>query len=134
VAASFLRTLLSAPPGAGCQLVNARTGLVLASVVETAVDSATRRRGLLGRDSLPPGHALVIAPCPAIHTFFMRFPIDVVFASRDGRVLGVRRNVRPWRIAFASRAFAAIEWSAGSIAPADVRVGDTLTCAITASR
>ena len=50
----------------------------------------------------------------AIHTFAMRFAIDVLFVSKDGRVLKVRRGVRPGRIAAAWRAFAVIELPAGS--------------------
>ena len=72
--------------------------LPLATTVEAAVDSASRNRGLLGRDSLAPGHALVIAPSNGIHTFFMRFPIDVIFVARDGRVVKLARAVKPWRI------------------------------------
>ena len=77
------------------------------------VDRETRNRGLLGHRSFPRGVALVLAPCSAIHTWFMRFPIDVIFANRDGVVVKVCRNVRPWRIAFAWGAFAAIEFAAG---------------------
>ena len=55
-------------------------------MLETAFDSGTRRRGLLGRDDLAAGTAMVLAPCNAVHTCRMRFPIDVVFAARDGRV------------------------------------------------
>ena len=54
-------------------LLNERTGRVVASAVEVAETSETRRRGLLGRDSLDPSAALIIAPCWSIHTFFMRF-------------------------------------------------------------
>ena len=110
--AHFLAPLLSAP-ATSCPLVNERLGVTLATRVSGAFDSRSRRRGLLGREAMSSGTALAIAPCGAIHTFFMRFPIDVVFANRDGVVLKVCRNVRPWRIAFAWGAFAAIEFAAG---------------------
>ena len=45
----------------------------------TALDSKSRRKGLLGRDTLADRHALVLAPCGSVHTFGMRFPIDVLF-------------------------------------------------------
>src|SRR5262249_22224315 len=105
---------------------NARTGAILASALEPAFDSATRRRGLLGRDAMPEGSGLVIAPCSGIHTCFMRFPIDIIFAKRDGRIVTVRRQVAPWRIALSLRAFAVIELPAGALDRADLHVGDAL--------
>ncbi len=105
---------------------NARTGLPLATSLEGAFDSESRRRGLLGREGLAPGAALVIAPCNSIHMFFMKFPIDVVFVRKDGTVLRTVANVRPWRIALSPRAFAAIELAVGSIERSGTRAGDVL--------
>ena len=106
-------------------LVNQRTNQIVASSVEIAGTSKTRRRGLLGRDSLPSSAALIIAPCSSIHTFFMRFVIDVVFVDRNGRVRKVVRNIKPWRIAASLGAYAVIEMTGGAVA-ADLRVGDRL--------
>ncbi len=89
----FLRPLLARHPVAQA-LVNERTGSVVAETLETAFDSGTRRRGLLGRDDLAAGTALVLAPCNAVHTVRMRFPIDVVFVARDGRVTKIVRAAR----------------------------------------
>lgn len=99
---------------------------MLASRVEPAVDSPARRRGLLGRASLPAGDALILAPCNSVHTCFMRFPIDVVFVARDGRIISMSRAVTPWRIRFALRAFAVIELPAGTLEGYDTRVNDIL--------
>lgn len=107
-------------------IVNESTGVPLATTVETAFDSASRRRGLLGRTSLARRHALVIAPSNAIHTFFMRFAIDVVFAAKDGTVVGLRRALRPWRLAISPRAFCTIELPAGTIQRDSIAVGDRL--------
>ena len=98
----------------------------LATTVETAFDSAARKKGLLGRDSLDENTALVIAPCSAVHTFAMRFPIDVMFASRDGRILKLRHDVKASRITGAIRAFAVVEMAAGTLERAGVRIGDRL--------
>jgi uncharacterized membrane protein (UPF0127 family) len=98
----------------------------VAASLEPAFDSASRKRGLLGRDALPPGHALIIAPSNMVHTFFMRFPIDVVFAARDGRVLKVRANVPARRIVAALRAFAVIEMAANEVGRSDTKAGDRL--------
>jgi hypothetical protein len=91
-----------------------------------AFDSASRRRGLLKRDFLPEGSALVIAPTNAIHTFFMRFAIDVAFVARDGRVLTVRRAMPPWRMAGAWGGYAVVELAAGALDRAAVQPGDLL--------
>lgn len=116
-------------PAARHRLKNTRTGVPIASHIEAALDRTTRKRGLLGRTGLPSGHALVIAPSNLVHTFFMRFAIDIVFVRRDGTVVKVRRSVPARRIAGALRAFAVIEMAAGSIGEADLRRGDRLELA-----
>src|SRR5512138_3540104 len=93
-------------PSARFRLVNTRTGRAIADSVVGAFDPAARRRGLLGRDGLSAGEALIIAPTNAIHTFFMRFDIDVAFVARDGRIVKLRQSMPPWRLAFAIGAFA----------------------------
>ena len=108
------------------RLINARTGQTVAEPVEFAVTSASRRRGLLGRDRLDRGAALVIAPCNSIHMFFMRFAIDVVYVDRAGRVRKIVRALRPWRISAAMSAYAVIEFGAGSLDGRDVVRGDRL--------
>jgi uncharacterized membrane protein (UPF0127 family) len=122
---AFLHPLASRR-GAEAVIVNECTGVPVATRIESAFDSTSRRRGLLGRDSLAPRHAVVIAPTQAIHTWFMRFAIDVVFAAKDGTVVDLRRAVQPWRIAVAPRAFCAIELAAGSIDRESIAVGDRL--------
>src|SRR5260221_667539 len=68
----FLEDLLK--PGSAVYLLsNARTGQVVARHLELAGNSKARRRGLLGRTSLSPDAVMIIAPCDAIHTFFMKF-------------------------------------------------------------
>jgi len=69
---------------------------------------------------------MLIAPSNAVHTFFMRFPIDVAFLARDGRVLKVRHAVPARRMTAAIRAYAVAELPAGTLQRADVRAGDTL--------
>jgi hypothetical protein len=113
--------------GAGrYELLNIERSSVVATRVEPAFDSKTRRRGLLGRDSVPENYALIIAPCGSVHTFFMRFPLDLVFVSKDGTVVKTCRSVKPWRIAGALRAFAVIEAAAGFIDRAEIVPGDVM--------
>ncbi|MCC6990173.1 MAG: DUF192 domain-containing protein, partial [Acidobacteria bacterium] len=101
-------------------------GHLLATHATLAGDSTSRRRGLLDRDGLAAGEGLVIAPTQGIHTFGMRFPIDVVFADRLGRVVHVAEAVPPSRIRLAWRGFAAIELAAGACRSAALRRGDRL--------
>src|SRR5713226_6840196 len=68
-------------------VVNKARGCVLGQAIERADDSKTRRKGLLKRTGLQKGEGLWIVPCEAIHTFFMRFAIDVVFLDRNKRVV-----------------------------------------------
>jgi len=103
-----------------------RSGRWLAPHCELAGTSTARRRGLAGRDTLVDGHALVIAPTQGIHTFGMRFPIDVVAISRAGRVLTIRRCLPAWRVVLSLRAFAIAELAAGAAAAADLEPGDVL--------
>ena len=106
------------------RLLNARTGATVASVVEIAATRVDRRRGLLGRHTLDVSAALILAPCAAVHTVFMQFPIDVVFVNRDGEVRTIVRNLQPWRIAVSPRAYAAVELAGGS--DRDLVPGDRL--------
>ncbi len=122
---SFLSPLLRSG-GSSLALTNTRHQRVVARTLLTAFDSKSRRTGLLGRDSLPEGHALIIAPSQAIHTFSMRFSIDVAFVAKDGLVLKVRHAVPPRRIAVSLRAFAVIELPAGALEASDTKPGDRL--------
>ena len=124
----FLEPLLKAN-AAPHVLLNERAGAVVAHDLELAGDSRTRTRGLLGRSGIGTGEAMIIAPCNAVHTFFMRFTIDVVFADRSGRVVKLCRRLRPWRIGIGPRGFAAVELEAGSIDAGGIAAGDRLVIA-----
>jgi uncharacterized protein len=121
----FLQPLLKRSAAATALCVEGRE-TPLATTIETAFDSASRKRGLLGREGLADGTALVIAPCSAVHTFAMRFPIDVIFAGRDGRIIKMRQAMPVSRVSGALRAFAVIEMAAGTIERAALRLGDRL--------
>ncbi len=113
-------------PDAVWRLVNTRNGTILADVLEGAFDSQTRNRGLLGRSGLPSDRALVLAPCWGVHTFFMKFPIDIAFVDRSGKVLKLVHRLGPWRIRAMPRAFGVIEFSADALASSDTRRSDLL--------
>ena len=121
----FLEPLLKASAD-GLALYAIGRDAPVATVLEAAFDSTSRNRGLLGRDALAADTALVIAPCSAVHTFAMRFPIDVIFAARDGRVVKIRHSVPASRIAVGLGAFAVIEMAAGAAVRAGLHAGDRL--------
>jgi uncharacterized membrane protein (UPF0127 family) len=130
VSASRPRSFLGAASGgAACGLRLERTGAWVIHDLTLAGDSSTRRRGLLGRTSLADGDGLVIVPSQGIHTFGMRFRIDVLGVARDGRVLKIRSAVPPWRFVFCLRAFAMVELPAGAAERMGVQEGDTLLAA-----
>src|SRR4051812_43798412 len=107
-------------------LRNRRTGAVVASRLLPALDSETRRTGLLKHHGLPEGEAMLIAPTNAIHTFFMKFPIDVAFVRKDGRIVKIRAAMPAWRMSAAWGGHAVVEMAAGSFARAETRTGDVL--------
>jgi uncharacterized membrane protein (UPF0127 family) len=86
----------------------------------------SRMRGLLGRSELRPGEGLLLRPASAIHTWFMRFPIDAVFLDRDWRVVGISDDVRPWRAASRRGAKAVLELPAGESSRRGLALGDQL--------
>jgi uncharacterized membrane protein (UPF0127 family) len=72
-----------------------------------------RMRGLLGRSELPRGEGILLRPAGSIHTFFMRFPIDVVYLDNNDTIVGVDRVVKPWRAGARRGAKAVLELAAG---------------------
>jgi len=125
VATRFLNPIL-AKPDAPWVLRNARHERLVARFLETAFESRSRNRGLLGRSGLADDSALILAPCSSIHTFFMQFAIDVAFVDRDGHILRARRALQPWRIQAALRASAVVELASGALERSDTRDGDRL--------
>jgi uncharacterized membrane protein (UPF0127 family) len=107
-------------------LINGRTLQVVASSVEIADTRAARRRGLLGRASFPSQSAMVLTSCNAVHTFFMQFPIDIAFVDAGGGVVKIVRDLPPWRIAVAPRAWTTIEFASGELDSNAIGVGDRL--------
>jgi uncharacterized membrane protein (UPF0127 family) len=87
-------------------------------------------RGLLGRSGLETGEGILLQPASSVHTFFMRFAIDVVFLNRDGEVLKVADRVRPWRTSAAKGAKAVLELGPGEAGRRGIRVGDRLAVSL----
>ena len=113
---------------AGPFVVRNRTrGAILVSKVELADTPRTRRTGLLKRDKLEAGEGLWIYPTQAIHTFGMRFPIDVAFIDRRMRVKRLYHQLAPFRLtSLVWSAQSVLELPAGSLAGTGTAVGDEL--------
>src|SRR6185437_15911523 len=98
----------------------------IASRAEVADTATTRNKGLLGRTGLPPGGGLWIVPCESVHTFFMKFPLDLVYLDRNRKVKKVRGNVGPWRLSACFSAHSILELPAGTIESTQTQRGDQL--------
>jgi uncharacterized membrane protein (UPF0127 family) len=101
-------------------------GVVVCEECLVAATPFTRMRGLLGKSSLPSGQGILLRPASSVHTFFMRFPIDVVFLDGDLRVVEIAADLRPWRAAGKRGARAVLELPAGECARRGLAVGDQI--------
>jgi uncharacterized membrane protein (UPF0127 family) len=108
------------------RVLNRTRDAVVATAADVADSSQTRRDGLLKRSGLSPGEGLWIVPCEAIHCFFMKFTIDILFLSKTKQVLKVKPSVKPWRIAACLKAHSVLELPEGQIASTGTRAGDQL--------
>ena len=106
--------------------VNVTKGTVVAERVVWATGAA-KRRGLLGTTHLDAGAGMYLVPCQWVHTFGMRYPIDVAFLNRDGRVLAVHHALRPNRLSrLVVRADGVLELAAGALRAASTAPGDVI--------
>ena len=94
----------------------------LAMAAEVADTSAKRRTGLLKHASLNRGEGLWITPCESVHTFFMRFAIDLLYLDKAKRVRKLRHGVRPWRVSLCLSAHSVLELPAGTLAETGTEV------------
>ena len=99
---------------------------VLAEAADLANTSATRRTGLLKHERLEPGDGLWIVPCESVHTFFMKFPIDLVYLDKKRKVRKVRHAVPAWRLSACLTAHSVLELPAGTLERTGTMVGDEL--------
>ena len=105
---------------------NQTRNTVLADAAEVADTSAKRRVGLLKHDHLEPGQGLWIVPCESVHSFFMKFAIDLVYLDRKKKVRKVRHSMAPWRLSACLAAHSILELPAGAVAASGTQKGDQL--------
>ena len=104
------------------------TGWLVANRVAVATSRAQRAIGLLGRSHLDAGEGLWIAPCNGVHTWFMRFTIDIIAMDKDGLVLDAVAGLKPWRMRLPKPgSFSVLELPAGTLLNAGSTVGRRIT-------
>jgi len=102
-------------------------GLPLVHNVEWGTDFWRRARGLIGAASPGADYGLVLAPCRAIHTWLMRFPLDVIFFSCEGRIVRMATEVKPFRMAWGGwPAWGVLEMQSGWFPWTHLQAGDRL--------
>jgi uncharacterized membrane protein (UPF0127 family) len=105
---------------------NQTRNTILADAAEVADTSAKRRVGLLKHTHLAPGEGLWIVPCESVHSFFMKFAIDLVYLDRARKVRKVRHRMEPWRVSACLSAHSILELPAGSVAASGTQAGDQI--------
>jgi uncharacterized membrane protein (UPF0127 family) len=109
------------------RVINTTKGTTLGEHIDVADTSLSRMAGLLGKTGLAPATGLLIVPSQAVHSFGMRFPIDVLFMDRHSRVIHVQPSMVPCRISGLHwRARCVLELPVGAIAQTCTAVGDEL--------
>jgi uncharacterized protein len=117
---------------ANLRAINQTRATMLCQRLEKAGGMAGKSRGLLGRDGLEADAGMLfeagrLEPFMCMHMWFMRFPIDIVFLNRQGRVIRINHNLRPWRISsIVWGARRALELPAGTAAQSQTSVGDQI--------
>jgi len=109
------------------RIINQSKNCPLAEEAVMAETFFKRCQGLLGKKILPAGQALVLKPCNSVHTFFMRFSIDVAFIDKDNKVVKIIPAIPPFRITpIYFNAHFAIEFPAGTLGAANLKEQDTI--------
>ena len=107
---------------------NASRQTVVGDTIEVAETASQKVKGLLGRDGLDEGHGLLFKGAGSLHTLFMRFPIDIIYTDKQGKVTKVAVNVKPFKLVGAPlRCHYAIELPVGAIEASETQVGDQLS-------
>jgi len=109
-------------------VTNPSRGTVIGETIEVAESASQKVKGLLGRECLEDGQGLLFKGAGSLHTLFMRFPIDIIYANKQGKVIKTAKAVRPFKLVAAPlRCHYAIELPAGAISASNTQVGDFLS-------
>ena len=107
-------------------LHDADSGTLLLATVYRTTTPWERLRGLLGRLPLAAGEGMLIDPCGSVHTFLMRYPVDIVYLSRDLVITKIVASLAPSRVSMGFGAAMTLELVAGAAADLSLRRGQAL--------
>lgn len=101
-------------------------GIKICTQMKEAKSFQDRAIGLMFAHQMQGFDGLMIEPCTSIHTFFMKFPIDVIFLDKNNTVVKIIRDMRPWRLSgIYLKARKVLELKAGSL-PDKIKKGDAI--------
>lgn len=110
------------------KIINKTKNTILADSANIADTPFRRLKGLLGKKSLEQGKGLVIKPCNSIHTFFMKFSIDILFLGKEGQVIALAHSLPPSRLFGAFlKGVLVIELPAGTIKQTNTSINDKIS-------
>jgi uncharacterized membrane protein (UPF0127 family) len=109
------------------RIINLSRNTILAEEAVVAKTLTSRLKGLIGRSSLAKGEGFIIPRCGSIHTFFMRFPLDVIFLNHHNHVVKLSREIKPFKLLDCPfRGKVTIELPAGTIKASSTDIGDRI--------
>jgi hypothetical protein len=108
--------------------VNLSNGAELVNHLLTADTFVKRLKGLMFSENLPAGHGLLIRPCQSIHTFFMKYSIDVLYISKDLEIVSMDEMLMPAKVGkLQKKAHSVLELPAGTIRNTETKIGNYVT-------
>ncbi len=108
--------------------VRKNDGTIIGPDIKIAKGFFQRLKGLIGSDSLSYGEGLIIVPCNSVHTFFMKYPIDVVFISKEKIVIKIINSMGPYRIsAIVPKSYFVMELPSGTCRAYSLQKGEKLS-------
>ncbi|MCF7873594.1 MAG: DUF192 domain-containing protein [Candidatus Omnitrophica bacterium] len=108
------------------KIVNKTKNVEIACFAKIASGFYLRLLGLMFKNNLPEDQALIFYQAPSIHTFFMRFPIDIIFLDRQMKVKRIVNSLSPWRVVFCKGAYVTIELPVGKAKQNNISLGDKI--------
>lgn len=109
------------------EIINVTKENIICSDGALANSFFSRLKGLIGKNELKINEGLCILPCKSVHTFFMKFSIDVIFVDKNGIVCKIAKNLKPYKISkYISKAQYVIELSSGMCNRFKIEIGDII--------
>ena len=108
------------------KVIHSRTANVIATNMKYATSFKDRLIGLMFKERMEGFDGLLIRPCNSIHTFFMKYNIDVIFLNRDNKIVKIVKDLRPWRMTWIKFSADKVLELNSNVVSGDIEVNDTL--------